>query len=216
MRSAVQCAAEMQREVQARQAEVPPEQRLAFRVEIHVGEVVEDGEQLHGDGINIAVSAEGNGRQRSQLRKKSAILTVSVFQRGGKMNGRNAIACVALTGLLFGGAVAAPTFAQDRPCAADAKKFCQHVEPGDRQAIAQCLKDHVDDLSDACRDRMQAAKARGATARGALRDACAEDVRTLCGDVEPGGGRIGQCLKAHRDQLSSACKAAIAEARSNR
>lgn len=132
------------------------------------------------------------------------------------MKGIGSVALVALTGLLFGGAAIAPGFAQDRPCAADARRFCQHVGPGDRQAIAQCLKDHADDLSAACKDRLQSAKARGAAARGVLRDACAEDVRTLCGGVEPGGGRIGQCLKAHRDQLSSACRAALAETRSHR
>ena len=58
-RSAVQCAVEMQRELKRRNAELPSEQRIQFRMGIHVGEVVEDGEQLHGDGINIAVRLEG-------------------------------------------------------------------------------------------------------------------------------------------------------------
>jgi adenylate cyclase len=58
VRSAVQCAVEMQQELQARNTEVPSEQRIEFRMGIHVGEVVEDGDQLHGDGINIAVRIE--------------------------------------------------------------------------------------------------------------------------------------------------------------
>jgi adenylate cyclase len=58
VRHAVQCAVEMQQEVKARQTELSPEQRIAFRIGIHIGEVVEDGEQLHGDGINIAVRIE--------------------------------------------------------------------------------------------------------------------------------------------------------------
>jgi Cysteine rich repeat len=38
-----------------------------------------------------------------------------------------------------------------------------------------------------------------------LRSACAEDVRTLCGDVPAGGGRIIGCLAAHAASLSPAC-----------
>ncbi len=128
------------------------------------------------------------------------------------MKGRDIIiGCAALVGLLFGGA-APLTSAQNRPCAEEAKKFCQHIQPGDRQALTRCLKGHMNDLSAACKDRLQAAKARGKR----LRDACAEDVRTFCSGIEPGGGRIAQCLKKHRDQLSSTCKTALAKARSTR
>jgi Cysteine rich repeat len=38
-----------------------------------------------------------------------------------------------------------------------------------------------------------------------LRSACGEDVRGLCGDVPPGGGRIIQCLAARAASLSPAC-----------
>jgi hypothetical protein len=43
-----------------------------------------------------------------------------------------------------------------------------------------------------------------------VRDACREDVRALCAGVLPGGGRIRQCMKEKRDQLSDACKSALA------
>jgi adenylate cyclase len=59
VRSAVQSAVEMQHELKGRNAALPAEQRVAFRMGIHVGEIVQDGEQLHGDGINIAVRIEG-------------------------------------------------------------------------------------------------------------------------------------------------------------
>ncbi len=39
-----------------------------------------------------------------------------------------------------------------------------------------------------------------------LRDACREDVRALCA----GGGRVRQCLNEKRDQLSEACRSALA------
>jgi hypothetical protein len=39
-----------------------------------------------------------------------------------------------------------------------------------------------------------------------LRSACGGDVRTLCGGVQPGGGRIMQCLATQAASLSPACK----------
>jgi|SRR5579863_9599657 len=46
-------------------------------------------------------------------------------------------------------------------------------------------------------------------ARKALRQACVQDVRTLCAGFEPGGGKIMMCLRSHRDQMSGGCKAAF-------
>jgi len=34
---------------------------------------------------------------------------------------------------------------------------------------------------------------------------CTEEIRTLCADVQPGGGRILQCLKTNESKLSPAC-----------
>ena len=39
-----------------------------------------------------------------------------------------------------------------------------------------------------------------------LRSACGADVRSICGGVQPGGGRIVQCLATNTAQLSPACK----------
>ena len=46
---------------------------------------------------------------------------------------------------------------------------------------------------------------------GLLRGACGEDMKTLCGSVQPGGGRLRDCMREHRAQLSNACKVAIAD-----
>jgi hypothetical protein len=37
------------------------------------------------------------------------------------------------------------------------------------------------------------------------------DIKTLCGSVQPGGGRIRDCIRQHRAELSVTCKAAIAD-----
>jgi adenylate cyclase len=56
---AVQCAVEMQHELQRRNAPVPSGQRVEFRIGINLGEVVVEGEEIYGEGVNIAVRLEG-------------------------------------------------------------------------------------------------------------------------------------------------------------
>ena len=46
----------------------------------------------------------------------------------------------------------------------------------------------------------------------ALQKACMSDVKALCAGIQPGGGRIKDCLMAKTDQVSPQCKAAISEA----
>ncbi|WP_415062163.1 cysteine rich repeat-containing protein [Bdellovibrio sp.] len=45
---------------------------------------------------------------------------------------------------------------------------------------------------------------------------CQEDVKKLCPDVEPGGGRIKKCLRDNRENLSQACKEKIIQAMKKR
>ena len=44
-----------------------------------------------------------------------------------------------------------------------------------------------------------------------LRSACGGDVRSLCGGVQPGGGRIAQCLATKASSLSPACKEVLSQ-----
>src|SRR5262245_62314453 len=55
---AVQCAVEMQHELQQRNAAVPASQRVEFRMGINLGEVVVEGEEIYGEGGDIAVRFE--------------------------------------------------------------------------------------------------------------------------------------------------------------
>ena len=46
---------------------------------------------------------------------------------------------------------------------------------------------------------------------GPLQGACKNDMNALCGATQPGGGRLRDCMKEHRSQLSDTCKVAIAD-----
>lgn len=54
-----------------------------------------------------------------------------------------------------------------------------------------------------------ASLAQGAPAAGGMRQACGPDIAKLCPNAQPGADRR-QCMTAHKDQLSDACKTAIA------
>src|ERR1051325_2490619 len=56
---AVQCAVEMQQALKERNVEVPLDRRVEFRIGINLGEVVVEGEEIYGEGVNIAVRLEG-------------------------------------------------------------------------------------------------------------------------------------------------------------
>ena len=57
---AVRCAIEVQDGMIERNAGLPPERRIEFRIGIHVGDVVEESDgDLMGDGVNIAARLEG-------------------------------------------------------------------------------------------------------------------------------------------------------------
>jgi adenylate cyclase len=55
---AVRCAVDVQREMAARNADVPTETRIEFRVGINSGDVIIDGDDIYGDGVNIAARLE--------------------------------------------------------------------------------------------------------------------------------------------------------------
>jgi adenylate cyclase len=55
---AVQCAVEIQKELNDRNDELPDNRRMEFRVGVHLGDVIEDENRIYGDGVNIAARLE--------------------------------------------------------------------------------------------------------------------------------------------------------------
>jgi class 3 adenylate cyclase len=55
---AVRCAVEIQEELKKRNSELPENRRMEFRIGVNLGDVVEEGDTIYGDGVNIAARLE--------------------------------------------------------------------------------------------------------------------------------------------------------------
>ena len=55
---ALRCAVEVQREMTARDAGVPPDSRIEFRIGINMGDIVVEDGDIFGDGVNVAARLE--------------------------------------------------------------------------------------------------------------------------------------------------------------
>ena len=128
----------------------------------------------------------------------------------------------------------AQTSAIRSACRSDYPKVCSGVPTGGAPAL-QCLEKNKAKLSAACATAVGAASgsapAAGAVPAAAtaaptimvlrpmrpreelfvLRSACGADVRSICGGVAPGGGRIVQCLATNAASLSPTCKEVLGQ-----
>lgn len=57
--NAVQCAVELQKAFGSANSDIPVEKQIVLRIGIHVGDVMVEGTDLYGDGVNIAARLEG-------------------------------------------------------------------------------------------------------------------------------------------------------------
>ncbi len=55
---AVRCAVEVQREMAERNVDVPLDRRIEFRMGINLGDIIRDGRDIYGDGVNVAARLE--------------------------------------------------------------------------------------------------------------------------------------------------------------
>jgi len=56
---AVGCATEIQREMEVRNRGAPDDRRMLLRIGVHLGDIIIDGDDIYGDGVNIAARLEG-------------------------------------------------------------------------------------------------------------------------------------------------------------
>ena len=55
---AVQCGVDIQRAMRNRNADVPDDRRIEFRIGINLGDIIIDGDDIYGDGVNLAARLE--------------------------------------------------------------------------------------------------------------------------------------------------------------
>jgi TolB-like protein/class 3 adenylate cyclase/Tfp pilus assembly protein PilF len=91
---AARCAVEVQRAMTERGAGMEPNKRIEIRIGIHVGDIIIDGDDIFGDGVNIAARLEGiaepggitiSGAAHEQVRDRLPY----TFEDGGEQNMKN-------------------------------------------------------------------------------------------------------------------------------
>src|SRR6201989_1553875 len=109
---AVRCAIEVQNAMIERNAGLPPERRIEFRIGIHLGDVVEESDgDLMGDGINIAARLEGVAQpgaiclSEDAYRQVKSRLDLAISDLG-EAKLKNIAEPVRIYSLQFGGAAA--------------------------------------------------------------------------------------------------------------
>jgi adenylate cyclase len=79
---AVQCAVEIHEVIRAKNEELPEDRRMLFRIGVNLGDVIEEGDRIYGDGVNIAARLEGlaepggiciSGSAHEQIENKLAL-----------------------------------------------------------------------------------------------------------------------------------------------
>src|SRR4029077_14849864 len=55
---AVNCAVDIQAGLKSENANLPPERRMEFRIGVNLGDVIVDGVEIYGDGVNVAPRLE--------------------------------------------------------------------------------------------------------------------------------------------------------------
>jgi adenylate cyclase len=79
---AVQCAVEIHEVIRAKNEELPEDRRMLFRIGVNLGDVIEEGNRIYGDGVNIAARLEGlaeaggiciSGSAHEQIENKLAL-----------------------------------------------------------------------------------------------------------------------------------------------
>ena len=59
----LRCAWDIQQEIKSKNSELPENRRMSFRMGVNLGDVIEEGNQIYGDGVNIAARLEGLAKE---------------------------------------------------------------------------------------------------------------------------------------------------------
>ena len=117
---------------------------------------------------------------------------------------RHAILAAALLAL-----AAAAARAEDA-CTAEVNRLCPRSR-GDLEVLS-CLRANEAALARACPGDLDVVMSKAAT----IGAGCAADVKKLCPAVQPGGGRLAECLRSQQQLLTTSCQEAFNEWRLGR
>jgi hypothetical protein len=95
-------------------------------------------------------------------------------------------------------------------CKAELEAYCKDVTPGEGRVIA-CLYAYNDKLSNRCEYALYDASSqlqREVEAMAYAANECRDDLKTYCSNIQPGEGRLLQCLDKNKDKVSARCKQA--------
>jgi adenylate cyclase len=172
---AVSCAVEIQNVLRAENANSPPERRMEFRIGVNSGDVMVEGEQIYGDGVNIAARLENladpggiciSGTVHEQVRDKLAL----AYEDRGEQAVKNIARPVRVWRVKLDGAVRAPRASTGLPRG-----------PAGRSAVVSRLRDRHRGVSDRSTRIAQAAAYFGVdSAAGKARPANAQHPFDCC------------------------------------
>jgi hypothetical protein len=89
-------------------------------------------------------------------------------------------------------------------CSEEITQYCKGVKPGGGR-ILMCLKEHEKDLTPTCREKVAEIEKRLEEAK----QICAADTEEFCKGIQPGEGRIANCLNEHIKEISLNCREKI-------
>ncbi len=75
---AVRCAVKVQQEIEARNANLPEDRRMRFRIGVNLGDVMAEGDNLFGDGVNLMKTVLALRRRQHDAKNVNGL--VDVFQ----------------------------------------------------------------------------------------------------------------------------------------
>jgi hypothetical protein len=96
-------------------------------------------------------------------------------------------------------------------CRDDIKQYCSNVTPGDGRVL-HCMQAYEDKISPKCAYAEQEAALNLQMAVDRLKEAvaaCNDEITKFCGKVQPGQGRLAQCLIANKAAASPQCAGAL-------
>jgi adenylate cyclase len=143
---AVRCSVDIQRGMAERNADAPADQRIDLRIGINIGDVISDGDQIFGDGVNVAARVQAlappGGVCASKVVRDQVLDKVNfIFEDLGEHEVKNIAHPVEVYRVDFGETLPAPVAATAKPLrvAIAVLPFASAAGRADEEEVADTL-----------------------------------------------------------------------------